>query len=139
MQFKALYDIRMRGSYDFLTQRTDELILLAHEQEPRNWRINYEFGSILARLCGCNVEFVRRFIKFVESSSHVVPNGVEVNMELAHQHYLAKNYQRAVDFYKKVARLDDSATEALIGMIKCRIAEGDFNEEVRSLHCCVCI
>ena len=132
-QFKVLYDVRIRGNYEYLVKNTDELISFTNQQEPKNWLINYEFGLVLARLCGCKIDLVRRFIKFVENSLSKAPNNIQLSMELAHQHYLAKNYQNAVDLYKKVARLDDSATGALVGLIKCRIAEGDFNEEVSSV------
>lgn len=125
-----VHGLRMRGDIDYIIQNTDELISCIKHQEPNNWILLVDFGTLLARLYGNTTECVYQSIKFIEKASVLVPKSVTVNMELAHQYYLLKNYQKAVEIYKKVARIDDSATGALIGLIKCRIVEGDCNEEV---------
>lgn len=125
-----VHGLRMHGDIDYVIQNTDELISCIKHQEPNNWILLVDFGTLLARLYGNTEECVYQSIKFIEKASVLVPKSVTVNMELAHQYYLLKNYQKAVEIYKEVARIDDSATGALIGLIKCRIVEGDFNEEV---------
>lgn len=73
-------------------------------------------------------------VKFLEEASRYVPENVEVHIELAYQYYLLKDYEKAIGVYKKVARLDDSATDALIGLIMCRLAENKQSEEVCKLQ-----
>lgn len=119
-----------RGDIEYVMIHYEELISALHHQEPNNWFLYYEFGQVLCRTGGKNTDLLRTSIRFIEEALNLEPNSVAVNIEMANQFYLLGNYQKSVDICKKVALIDDSATEALIGLIKCRLIDNGLNEEV---------
>lgn len=120
-----------KGNYD-ITQDTENLFHQIRIQEPYSYTLYYHFGMILSRTCGTNEHMISECVKFLQQALRLVPENIPVNLELAYQHFLLKNYKDAVTIYKNVARLDDSATEALIGLTKCRL-ETESKEEVGDL------
>lgn len=129
-QFRILYNLCARGDTEFVLNHYEELILALHNREPNNWFLYFEFGQVLCRTGGKNLNLLQISMKFVQEALNLDPNNVAVNIEMANQFYLLGNYQKSVDICKKVALIDDSATEALIGLIKCRLMDNGLNEEV---------
>ncbi len=121
----------MHGKLESAKNILNELISAIQTREPANWHINYEFATLLSHLCGYNTEFIRQSVELAENAIASAPDNFAVNVELAYHNYLMKNYRKALDIYKKAARINDTATDALIGLIKCRLViEGEFKEEV---------
>lgn len=112
-----------KGNYD-ITEDLENLLYQVKSQEPTSWRLPFEFATSLSRACGGNSDIVKLCLKFLQHSVHLVPDDIGVNLELAYQHFLLKNYQEASKIYKNVARLDDTATEALVGLTKCQLEAG---------------
>lgn len=109
-----------KGNYD-ISRDVENLYHQINIQEPNNWILYYEFGKTLSRTCGANFLVINECVKFLQHALRLVPENIAVNLELAYEYQIRKNYQDAVTIYKNVAKLDDSVTEALIGLTKCRM------------------
>lgn len=133
LQMCILHEICVKGNYNVVND-TERLMAEMIRQEPRSWSLHVEFGTLLARVCGHTTSVLRQSIGFVKEALKLNPESIPVNLELAYQYLLCKHYQDAVAVYKKVAKLDNSVTEALIGLTKCRL-EMDSKEVVSIVYC----
>ncbi|XP_065218694.1 tetratricopeptide repeat protein 21B-like [Planococcus citri] len=120
LQMNILNEVCHKGNYE-ISRDVENLYHQINIQEPSNWILYYEFGMTLSRTCGAHYDVVKECVKFLQHALRLVPENIQVNLELAYEYQVCGNYQAAAAIYKNVAKIDDSATEALIGLTKCRM------------------
>lgn len=121
----VLFNLLAReGNIEAFVQRFSEFIQLVEQTEPKNIELMMEVSKLISRISGSNASIIKLTMVLLQKCRKLNPLDVDFALELGNQFLMIKDYGQAFNLFQEAASLDESRTESLVGMIKCRIQQG---------------
>lgn len=115
--------------------RVKQLQQALEKQEGRNCELLYETSRLFARVVGRqNRDALRVTVAMVERAGRLNPDDSRFASELGHQLLMLGDSVGAMDSFRVASRLDPSCTEALHGMVRCQISDGQLEDAEQQME-----
>lgn len=122
------------GNIETFVQKFSEFIGLLEFLEPKNTDLLLEISKLFSRISGSNLQIIKMTIGLIQKCRKINPIEVEFAIEMAYQYIMIKDFQQAFALFQESASLDESRTEPLIGMIRCRIYQGMIDDAEKQIE-----
>ena len=122
------------GNVEQFVQKFSEFISLIDQVEPKNIELMLETSKLFARISGSNIEIIKMTMNLLQKCRKLNPLDVDFALEMANQLLMVKDHSQAFNLFQEAASLDESRTESLVGMIKCRIQQGMIDDAEKQIE-----
>lgn len=116
-------------------RRLRQLQQALESQEGRNAELHYETAKLFARLVGRqHRDALRLTANMVERAGKLNPDDAAYATELAHERLMLGDSVGAMECFRVASRLNPASTEALHGMVRCQIADGQLEDAEQQME-----
>ncbi|RDD45285.1 Tetratricopeptide repeat protein 21B [Trichoplax sp. H2] len=130
----VLHSLCRIGDYTQAVDNLGELILRIDKNEPKNAELYYKCAVTFSRLCGRQLQVIHQTYTLTERAMTLAKNNSKYTTEVGNQLLLMGKTKEAMNYFSKALTLDGTSVPALIGIIKCQIAENQFDEAKQQLE-----
>ena len=122
------------GNLETFLQKFGEFLTLIDQLEPKNTELMMEISRLFSRISGSNPAIIKSTIGIIHKCRKINPLEVDFAIEMANQYIMVKDFSQAFNLFQEAASLDESKSEALVGMIKCRIKQGMIDDAEKQIE-----
>lgn len=131
MKINILILICKNGKYEEASVYTKKFIIEMYEQEPKNALLYYETTTLLSRICGKNIAMLSETFKLAEKALALSPDIPDFIIEMGHQALMQGDYKEAAHFFKTATKLEESSTNALMGLTLCEFGDNKKTSHIK--------
>ncbi|CAL8268669.1 unnamed protein product [Lota lota] len=128
LRMLALHSLCRDGDITESVRHLSSLISSLDVLEPHNPEMSYKMSLAFTRTCGRSDKVLQLTSRMVERAFSQAPRDGEMATELGYQMVLQGRIKEAMQWYKTAMSLDETSVQALTGMIRCQLMEGQLEE-----------
>lgn len=122
------------GNIENFCKSFSEFLSTIEQIEPKNSDLMLEVSKLFSRVSGANPSIIKMTIGLLQKCRKINPLDVDFAIEMGYQLIMLKDYTQAFGLFQEAASLDDSRTEPLVGMIRCRIKQGMIDDAEKQIE-----
>jgi tetratricopeptide (TPR) repeat protein len=130
----VVYLLTRESSDGAATSRMKDLLDSIDRYEPRNPELYYSCASSFARISGRSETILKLSMVFLERANRLNPDESRYVSEMGYHHGLLKDYGQSMNSYREAAKLDETNTQALFGMIYCHVQQGHLEDAANQVR-----
>eukprot|EP00736_Rhodelphis_marinus_P011266 Rmarinus@m.19544 len=133
LRMVVTYLLAREARYNVAANRISDLIESIDRHEPKNPALYCRVAKPFARLCGRNSQILQLSLALVDRARKLDPSCSEYLTEYASQQLMLGAYSEALKSYRQASQMDDCNMDAMFGLIRCQMAEGNFTDAEEQL------